>query len=392
MYMPCKNCSFRKKVRKNANYQPQQAVYLDYNATTPPDVRVLGIYENACRNIWGNPSSLHGVGQTSFDLLEKYRSTIGDSLSLDSPDRSFFTGSSFNAFCTCINFYIRELKISKIITTEIEHQSVYGAIAAIDSAENEIIYLSVDSNGCISLDELEKHTKEQSSIFLYSPVNHETGSLQDFKSIFQVTEKNRSYVIMDAVQAVCRIDVRKLHHYSHSFVISSHKLYGLKGIVMLCFSSQIPLDEELELFPGTYDVPGIAAFAETLSIYGNSIRDDLEQYRILTDDFYRILDNSGIQYERESPENAVAGIINISITGKKIEMEELFLRFDREKICLSRFSACSGKLNGPSLILQSMGVRGMRTEQSLRISLGRKSKRNDFFVFTKVLKNFLMNR
>jgi cysteine desulfurase len=390
--MPCRNCAFRKRIKDYTRYQPEKAVYLDYNATTPPDVRTLGIFENACRNIWGNPSSLHGLGQSAFDILEDSRNKIGKYLNLINSESIFFTNSTYNALVSVIRLFLENKNIKRIITTAVEHHAVLKAVELFEVGECEIVTLNVDNNGKINSEELNRYTGEIGSILVYSPVNHETGSIQDFRKIYEIVSNNNSLVVMDAVQAICRIRAEELHPFSHAFIISAHKIYGLKGTVLLYICQEAEIDKDRELFYGTPDTASIAAFSETIRIYSSRINEDIHQFKLLTEDLYRILDNSEIEYQRESPEASVPGIINISITERDLDMEELFFHFHKEKICLSRFSACTGKIEGPSEILEAMGVTGRRSRQSLRISLGRQSSRKDFFRFTAVLKKFLLDR
>lgn len=390
--MACKTCAFRKKVQSYSRYQPQQAVYLDYNSTTPPDLRTLSVYENACRNNWGNQSSLHGIGQTSFDSLNESRNKIGKYLNFSNNKNIYFANSTYNALVSNLRLLLVNEKITRIITTAIEHEAVFKAVDMFEKTLCEIIILPVDISGKISHEEFDKCTEGQRAVFIYSPVNHETGSIQDYKKIYTIACQNGTFVIMDAVQAVCRINAKELHPYSHSFILSSHKIYGLKGSVLLYIDYLDKSVEQEELFSGTIDTPSIEAFSETLRNYSDRIDEDIQQYIILTEELYRILDNSGIHYKRESPEGSAPGIVNISLIGKDIDMEELFAFFLKEKICLSRFSACTGKIEGPSQILEAMGVSGSRSSQSLRITMGRQSRRNDFFRFTAILKKFLLNR
>jgi cysteine desulfurase len=396
--MACRKCSFRKRVEKYARYSPKQAIYLDYCATTPVDLSTIGVYEKTCRNMWGNSSSFHGVGQTAFELLEKCREDIARYLNIFS-ENIFFTYSSVNAFSVSLKLFIQLKKISQVITTVIDHSSVFQSLESLDHKGMTIAKLPVDSDGKIDLNGLETLFKKEKSIFIFSPVNHETGSRQDFVSIFNLAEKYGSIVIFDSVQAMSRLNCKEWITYCHAFIISSHKIYGPKGVSMLYFSplSDIAVDEETclsegGLFPGTVNLPAICSFTEAVRLYSENIEQDLNHYRLLTDETYSILNKSSVEFQKESPEDSVPGIINISLQRDNLSMEDLFLYLYREKICISRFSACTGKLDGPSEILQSMNRSGNSVLQSLRISLGRESSRNHVYALTKALKAYLNTR
>ena len=394
--MACRNCSFRKKIEKYRNNESKKTVYLDYSATTPIDIRVLGAYEKACRHYWANPSSFHSSGQSSFSGLEKCRAQIGKSLDLKNPDNIFFTNSTYTASSALIKLMIKDKQIKRVITTNIEHSSINDCLNTFNGNTIEIIKLKVDNNGMINLRELETFLKEKKSIVIYSPVNHETGSSQNYIEIFKIADLYNSFVFFDAVQTISRVEPQEWIHNCHGFIISAHKIYGPKGTVLLYISPDLHIDfdndsceQEGGLFYGTVDLPSIMAFNEAISLHMDSIEDDLNHFVLLSNDFFNILDNSQIRYMRESPDNSIPGILNISLTDKKIDMEDLFVYLYSENICISRYSACSGKVNGPSEILSNMGRKGFRASQSLRISLGRKTQRSELFLLVKALSSFL---
>jgi len=394
--MACRKCSFRKKLNRYSDNSRTQPVYLDYNATTPVDIRVLGIYEKTSRLNWANPSSFHSAGQGAFQFLESKRKEMAEYLNIGPPENLFFTYSSIGALSSSLKLFLDEKKIKTIITTEIEHSSVYRALESISDKSVEQVPLSVDCNGRINLDDLEKVLKTGKAILVFSPVNHETGSVQEYENIFLLAERYSSFVIFDAIQTLSRIDIIRWSQYCHSFVISSHKIYGPKGIVLLYISpyAKISIDDtscvqESGLFPGTENLPLIASFTEAIRIYSENIKSDLHHYDILTEEAYSILEQSSVNYCRETPENSVPGILSISLTQADISMEELFLFLYKEKICISRFSACSGEIEGPSKILSAMGRAEDHSNQSLRISLGRESQRSDIYSLVKALKTFL---
>ncbi len=396
MYMACRNCEFRKKMIRSSRYQPKQAGYLDYCATTPVDLKVIGAFEDVCRNQWGNPSSLHGVGQSAYEVLEDSRSVIGRILNVEERGNIFFTGSVYSALVKNLEVFLSINPDYKIISTEIEHRIIFKILDSFSRKGVGIETLPVDNRGKMDLGKLESILSVRKCIIVYSPVNHETGSIQDCQKIYKLAVRYNSLVILDAVQAILRVKPEDWVSFCHGFVVSSHKIYAPNGCVLLYISSgsgYSPDDntvcQEGGFFPGTENVPAISAFAEAVKILTRKREEDYLHSTMLTGETYSVLDQSGIEYTRESPEDSVPGIINISLTGMDLDMEDFFLFLHREKICISRFSACSGSVTGASSILKAMGRKGRRVNQSIRISLGRQSQRSHIFSLVSAIKKYL---
>ncbi len=375
---------------------PKQAVYLDYCATTPVDLQVIGAFEDVCRNQWGNPSSLHGVGQSTYEILEESRSAIGRFLNVEERGNIFFTGSVYSELVKNLEVFLSIKPGSKIITTEIEHKIIFKTLDYFSRNGDGIGILPVDNRGKMDLAKLETTLSARKCIIVYSPVNHETGSIQDCKKIYNLAVKYNSMVILDAVQAIIRMKPEDWVSFCHGFVVSSHKSYAPNGCVLLYISHSSgysPDDntvcQEGGFFPGTENVPVISAFAEAVKIVTRKWEEDYRHSTLLTGETYSILDQSRIEYTRESPDDSVPGIINISLTGMDLDMEDFFLFLHWEKICISRFSACSGSVAGPSSILNAMGRKGRRVNQSIRISLGRQSQRSHIFSLVSAIRKYL---
>jgi cysteine desulfurase len=402
--MACR-CELRKKIKKAAvPWIPDRTVYLDYNATTPVDPRVIGAFERACRRNWGNPSSLHAAGTAGWSELEGlYNAASGF---FGTAQEGFLLCSSGTEAITASAYGLasREKTIS-FITTAVEHQAVKHPLfhlgrhseAAPAGYSGKLCIIPVDEQGRMDLTILDKTLALcNKSALLYSPVNHETGAVQPVKEIAEIARHHGSIIIFDAVQAAVRLAPHEWVDSCDIFCISSHKLYAPKGSALMWKKPGLRLhtrrfggSQEGGFFPGTENVPGAAALSEALSLMKTEQPEELRMLSALGRDGLTILEKAGVPFTLESPANSAPGVLCISLKDRP-DMEKLILNLNSMNICLSRFSACTERLNGPSNTLSAMGRAPERTGSSIRISLGRWSRRDDFFKLAAALKKALL--
>lgn len=398
--MACR-CELRRKIKNAAvPWLPERTVYLDYNATTPVDPGVIGAFERACRRSWGNPSSLHSAGTAGWNELETLYSSASAFFGTEAAG-FYLCSSGTEALSAAIYGIAGREKDITFITSAVEHQAVRHPLfhlerkspAAPQDFAGRVLNLPVDSAGKISLEMLKSalNSAGRAAVVL-SPVNHETGALQPIREIAAAARRAGALIILDAVQAAARISPDKWAPYCDIFCMSGHKLYAPKGTALLWCRPGIRLRpqrfggaQEGGLFPGTENIPGAAALSEALKLMKVKQDDEIRMLTALKHDGLNILDKSGINYRLESPKDAAAGIICISLKPPS-GMQELIFSLNRMNICLSRFSACSEKIDGSSRILDAMGRPSSRSNNSIRISLGRFSRRDDFFKLAAALK------
>lgn len=415
--MAC-NCGYRKRIRDaKISFDPKRSVYLDYNATTPVDPAVLGEFDKVCRRLWGNPSSLHSAGIEIEENLERYTKTILNYLGLDS-GRLYFCGSGTEAIHAGISGIARifsDRNSRHIISKNTEHSAVKKPLRMLRilsaggqlPAGNPVSILSVDSNGRLNPGRFEDRCKRTGpSLLVYSPVNHETGALQPVKELFTAAEQHGCLVFLDAVQACPRLAPEEWAPYCHGFAVSGHKIYAPKGTAALYIKKEIKLtpfrfggSQQSGIFPGTENTPGIAALSRAFELLSADFAGEQARLRQLTKEGLDILRSAGIEFIVESSgwnaggsrsadqaDTGVPGVLCLSFPWIG-NMEEAMFELDRRQICVSRFSACTSRIAGPSPVLLAMGRPKRRCETSLRISIGRFSKRDDFFRLAEVLRD-----
>lgn len=385
-------CKYLKRLndKKNAG-TPTKLVYLDNCATTPVDQHVIGAMETACRKNWGNPSSIHLAGLEAAKLLDNCRIKVGNFLDCP-PEKVYFCGSATEALFAAIKGFNPEK--FHFITTVIEHSALTSPMLRLKRKGFSVDFLKVNSDGRININELEKLLKNKAAVFFYSPINHETGSLQQISEIYQLKKNYNLTIVMDAVQAVTRLPTKIWQPYYDIIALGAHKFYAPKGTGILAVKNKnIKLNrfmhsgkQESGYFPGTQNMPGIAACAEAITLLSD---DEISRLKILHCEGLKILQNEVPGFAINTPNDSQTGILNVSLMGKNVDlMEELIMAMAEEQICVSRFSACNGKIKIPSQILTEMGFPYERTMTSLRISCGRFNSRDDFFRLARFLKNW----
>ena len=401
--MACR-CELRKKIKNAAvPWIPERTVYLDYNATTPVDPRVIGAFERACRRSWGNPSSLHSAGSAAWDEIEKLYTASSDYFKTAAEGFHLCSGGT-EALSTALFGLTARKRTLNIITSRIEHQAVLHPLfhlerrspAAPEGYTGKVVYVDVDSDGIILPEVLEKELSDRGpSAVVFSPVNHETGTVQPVEELSKVAKKHGAVLVLDAVQAAARLNPEAWAPYADIFCISGHKIYAPKGTGLLWIKPGIRLNplrfggrQSGGLFPGTENIPGAAALSEALKLMGREQEAELQMLSALNRDGISILEKAGFGFTLESPAGGAPGILCISLD-KTPDMEKLIFSLNSRSICISRFSACSERLDGPSKILTAMGRSRKRSGHSIRVSAGRWSRRDDYFKLAKALKEIL---
>lgn len=379
--MSC-GCNLRKRIiKQNIGIDNKRDVYLDYNSTTKPDLEVIAKVDQINRNLWGNPSSQNSRGSILYKEIEKSLSYFQSKINCTKFIPYFDTSSS------SIISNIHDQHNGDIITSKIEHTSILS---------NSKIRIKVDSRGKMIINELKDtlEKRNQPSILIYSPINHETGSLQPYKEIYNEAKKNNIPVILDAVQLISKIHINQWLEYCDGFYFSGHKIYGLQGSALLMIKKNIidfkteDLPLPFSLYKGTFNTPaslGLLYAAEKL--ISNFINTHKE-ISTLHKEANNILSKLGDLIRFESPDDSVPGIINISCPGIQ-DIENLLLELSSHGIQISRLSACSGDIKADSYVLKEMGRDKDSYRNSLRISFGLGSKRDDFFRLSTTLKEIL---
>lgn len=362
-------------------------VYLDNNATTPCDPRVVEamlpyFYEHP-----GNAASRsHPFGWEAEGAVDLGRQRIADLIGADEKEIIFTSGATESdnlAIKGVYDMYSR--KGHHIITTTTEHKAVLDTCKALEKKGAEVTYLKVAADGLINLDELEAAIRPDTILVSIMWANNETGVIQPMKEIGAICAKHGVLFMSDATQAVGKIPVNPRENGVHLMAFSAHKMYGPKGVGALYVSRKDPrvkvtaqMDgggHERGMRSGTLNVPGIVGFGKAAEIAKAEMHKDAERLSKLRDKLEsRLKSELEEVYINGNTEHRMPHVTNMSF--KHVEGEGLMMTFNQD-IALSSGSACTSASLEPSYVLVALGLGDDLAHSSLRFSLGRFTTEED---------------
>lgn len=350
-------------------------IYLDHAATTKisPAARDAMI---SALDIYGNPSSVHTLGQQASAELGRARETIARQLGASPREIYFTSGGSEGDNQAILTGAKNGAAAGKrhIISTAMEHHAVLHTLEALEQQGFFVTYLKPDGEGRISPRQLEEAIRPDTALVSVMYVNNETGSVQPIRELAAVCRGHEIPFHTDAVQAVGHIPVDVKADGVDFLTLSAHKFHGPRGIGALYVRRGIRLQsliygggQERGKRAGTENLPGIVGMAAALEEETAQLAKHMEYIEGLRSTLVAGLREIPHVRINESPEHHAPGIVNVSFEG--VEGESLLLLLDSAGICASAGSACSAGSLEPSHVLLSMGIPRDIAQGSLRLSL-----------------------
>ncbi len=363
--------------------------YLDYSATTPVKKEVLDEMIPYFTETFGNASSIHTFGQKAKEVIEESRVKVAKIINAKESE-IFFTsgGTESDNWALKSIAKINRNKGKHIITTKIEHHAILHSCETLEKEGYEITYLDVDEYGYIDIEELKNSIRKDTIIISVMFINNEIGTIQNIKEIGLIAKDNDVLFHTDAVQALgnIKIDVNELNVDLLS--ISSHKIYGPKGVGALYIRRGVRIvpfidggAQERKKRAGTENIPAIVGFAKACEIAEKNLDSHIEKLSNLRDDLIEKILNNIDDVKLNGPrDNRHPGNVNVAF--KYIEGEALLLMLDAVGIAASSGSACTAGSLEPSHVLMSIGLGHEIAHGSLRLTVGdfTKSEDIDFIV------------
>jgi len=359
-------------------------VYMDHAGTTPLDSKVLGAMIPYFSQHFGNPSSLHSVGQEARYALDEARERVTGVLGCR-PREVVFTSGGTESDNAAIHGVATALKETgnHIITSSVEHHAVLHACEHLESQGFEVTYLPVDSDGMVQPQAVYNAINERTTLVTIMYGNNEIGTInpisQIAKSIKQrVEELSRTIVFhTDAVQAAGFLDLDVAKLGVDLLSLSGHKFHGPKGTGVLYIkrgTAYLPLShgggQERERRSGTENIPGIIGLSLALEAANNSRKATGEHCAALRDRVIEaVLEQIPGSRLNGHPTHRLPNNANFSFTG--VEGEPILLGLDMAGIAASSGSACSSGSLEPSHVLLALGQSAEIARGSLRLTLGR---------------------
>lgn len=350
-------------------------IYLDHAATTKisPAARDAMI---AALDTYGNPSSVHTLGQQASAELGRARETIARQLGASPREIYFTSGGSEGDNQALLTGAKNGVAAGKrhIISTAMEHHAVLHTLEALEQQGFSVTYLKPDSEGRISPRQLEEAIRPDTALVSVMYVNNETGSIQPIRELAAVCHGHEIPLHTDAVQAVGHIPVDVKADGVDFLTLSAHKFHGPRGIGALYVRRGIRLHslidgggQERGKRAGTENLPGIVGMAAALEEETAQLKKHMDYVEGLRNTLVAGLREIPHARINESLQHHAPGIVNVSFAG--VEGESLLLLLDGAGICASAGSACSAGSLEPSHVLLSMGIPRDIAQGSLRLSL-----------------------
>jgi cysteine desulfurase len=355
-------------------------VYLDNNATTRIDPRVLETMIPYFTEYYGNAASRnHSFGWEAEEAVDYAREQVAELIGAGPKEIIFTSGATESDNLALKGVY--EMYASKgnhLITVITEHKAVLDSCNHIEKLGGEITYLNVNKNGLIDLEELKKAIKPNTILFAIMYANNEIGVIQPIKEISSIARKNGILFFTDATQAVGKIHIDVNKDGMDLMAFSAHKIYGPKGVGALYVRRKNPrvkvipqIDgggHERNMRSGTLNVPGIVGFGKACELCRIEMKKDTEQIKKLRDKLESGLLKLGDVYINGSIENRLPNLSNLSF--KYAESEALMLGFNKD-IAVSSGSACTSATLEPSYVLKALGVEDELAKAAIRFGLSR---------------------
>ncbi|WP_304179625.1 cysteine desulfurase family protein [Leptotrichia trevisanii] len=371
-------------------------VYLDNAATTKMSDKVIEEMTKSFSENYGNPSSVHTLGQRAKSVVEKARHIIAQNLKVETTEIVFTSGGAEGN-----NLLIRGfLKANKdkgkhIITSKIEHSTILKTFEQLKNEGYEVSYIGVDENGVVDIEELKRELREDTALVSVMFVNNETGVIQPIRKIGEILAERNIFFHTDAVQAIGKLEILPKDLKIGALTATAHKFYGPKGAGFVFIDKKYSVEKEIwggsqerNRRAGTENVHGILGLGVALE----EVYENLEEMSEKKEKLQTYLENKlkteivklgkKIKINGEKADR-ITTTTNVYIEGVDIQM--LLVALDLRGICISGGSACmSGSLEN-SHVLKSMGLTDEELKGSFRISIGKDTTIEDIDYFVENL-------
>ena len=366
-------------------------IYLDNAASTQIHNDVLNSMLPYLKEQYGNPSSIHRYGRLTRKAIHKARKQIASLINAD-PAEILITSGGTESNNTALVGISSQFPDSQIITSSIEHDAILEPCKKLNSKGFQVDYLPVDKSGMINIEDLKNMISKKTSLVSVMFGNNEVGTIQPISEITKICHENNVFFHTDAVQAVGKlpVDVKKLDVDLLS--ISSHKLYGPKGVGALYIKDGVKIDpiilgggQEFRLRSGTENVASIVGFGQACEIAQNHLIENISLVKKLqTILVKKVLDEIPEVTFNGNSESRLTNNAHFTFLG--VNGEDLIIKLDEYGIAASTGSACSVNTQKASHVLESMGFSLEQITGSLRLTVGIFNTENEINETVDILK------
>ncbi|MGM9988734.1 MAG: cysteine desulfurase family protein [Bacillaceae bacterium] len=371
-------------------------IYFDNSATTKPYEEALQSYVTVSSKYFGNPSSIHKLGVESEKLLSHSRAAVAKQLNV-SPSEIVFTsgGTEGNNLAIKGTALRHRTRGRHVITTAIEHASVYEAFKQLEMLGFDVTYLPVDKDGRVSVEDIKKALREDTILLSIIHVNNEIGTIQPIKEISDLLKQYpRVLFHVDHVQGVGKVPLTLKGSNIHLCTFSGHKFHSVKGTGILYIKSGVELhslisggQQEGYVRSGTENLPGIVAMAKALRLSLENEAKKQKHLATLKEALVAFFSQMEDVHINTPVENAAPHILNVSFIGVKPEV--MVHALEEYDVYVSTKSACSSKSKQTSRILEEMGLSEEIAASAIRISLSSENTIEEVNKFKQIIVDVL---
>lgn len=368
-------------------------IYLDNNATTPVDPRVLDAMLPFLKHNFANPSSTHHFGSAANEAVKTARTQVADLIGANDNEIVFTSGST-----EAINIALKGVaenysdRGKHIITVLTEHKGVLDTCKHLETKGYEVTYLPIQKDGLIDLNEFKRFLRTDTILVCVMYVNNETGVIQPIKEIASLAHESGALFMTDATQAVGKIDINASAWGIDLLCLSGHKMYAPKGIGALYVKNGVRLSahthgggHEKGLRSGTLNTPGIVALGAASEIAISEMKQDAKRIAALRNELEIELLKIHDSFVNGGTKSRIYNVSNICFHG--IDANILIGRM--KNVAISNGSACTSAVIEPSHVLIAMGLNDDDAFASIRFSLGKFNKKEDIQDAIEILKSLL---
>lgn len=358
-------------------------IYMDYAATTPVDKKVIEEMIPYFDKKFGNPASIHKYGNEANQAIEQSRKNIAELINAK-PNEIIFTSGGTESDNLAIkgtaylNKNKRKNKGYNIITSTIEHPAVLETCKHLEKQGFKIKYLPTDKHGIVDLEELKKSISKNTFLITIMFANNEIGTIQPIEKIGENAKEKNIIFHTDAVQAIGKTPVNVKKQNIDLLALSSHKIYGPKGVGALYIKNGVKLQpiahgggHEKGLRSSTLNTPGIVGMGKTCEILQKRMPKDINHFKKIRDHLIKNILKIDETHLNGHPEKRLVN--NAHFRFSAVEGESILLKLNEKGIAASTGSACSSKKLQASHVLLALGLKPAEAHGSLRLSVGRKN-------------------
>lgn len=352
----------------------KKRVYLDNNSTTPLDPKALDAMMYDFGPIPRSASAIHSFGREARNELTKSRREISKVLKAH-PDEIIFSSGATESNNFILKGFFKEIFPKRIVTSKIEHSSVFKLIEKYKEEGGDVLYLDVGEEGFVSLDDVEAALDDKPALIALMAVNNETGVKTDYKKIAELAYQHQIPYFSDGV-ALLGKELFEIVPGISAMTFSGHKLHAPKGIGFAYLHSSFNLPALIEggaqehgVRAGTQNLAGILGLGKAIELLPSLLPEKARQMEKLRDHFEKSLQHELKDVIINGTGPRICNTSNLSFLG--LEGEDLLMNLDLEGIAASHGSACSSGSLAPSRILTEMGLPKDQVKSGIRFSLSR---------------------